>query len=49
MESAYLNQFATLWQQELRDQAWVWLQNCLQLPEPGRCEARYQEVESYFR
>lgn len=49
MESAYLNQFATLWQQELRDQAWVWLQNCLQLSDPARCEARYQEVESYFR
>lgn len=49
MESAYLNQFAVLWQQELRDQAFVWLQNCMRLPDPSRCEARYQEVAPYFR
>ena len=49
MESAYLNQFATLWQQELRDQAYMWLQNCMRLPNPSRCESRHQEVESYFR
>lgn len=49
MESAYLNQFAALWQQELRDQAFVWLQNCMRLPSPSRCEARYQEVAPYFQ
>lgn len=49
MESAYLNQFAVLWQQELRDQAFVWLQNCMRLPNPSRCETRYQEVAPYFR
>lgn len=49
MESAYLNQFASLWQQELRDQAYVWLQNCLRLPNASRCEARREEVAPYFQ
>lgn len=49
MESAYLNQFATLWQQEFRDEAFVWLQNCIRLPNASRCRDRHEEVAPYFQ